>query len=265
DRHHRREDLLVVHLQLRPGLDHHGRLDHAAPDVAAEQALGPGGARLGQPRPDPLAVAGADQRAESGGLVERVADFERAHLGHEAVHELLEAGAWTKTRWTLMQLWPAYEYPPTTQRSAANARSASEWTITPALPPSSSVTRLRPARRFISQPTTGEPVNVSSLKRSSSTSAAASLLFIGSTLSAAAGQPASRMIPASVSAEIGVCEAGLSTTGQPAAIAGASLCATRFSGKLNGEIAAIGPIGKRRTRPWRPSPPGVASRCSSSS
>ena len=135
----------------------------------------------------------------------------------------------------------------------------------PALPPSSSVTRLRPARRFISQPTTGEPVKVSSLKRSSSTSAVASLLFIGSTLSAAAGQPASRMIPASVSAEIGVCEAGLSTTGQPAAIAGASLCATRFSGKLNGEIAAIGPIGKRRTMPWRPSPPGVASRCSSSS
>ena len=36
----------------------------------------------------------------------------------------------------------------------------------------------------------------------------------------------------------GVCEAGLSTTGQPAAIAGATLCATRLSGKLNGLIAA---------------------------
>src|SRR5205085_5125151 len=101
----------------------------------------------------------------------------------------------------------------------------------------------------MSQPTDGEPVKVSSLKRSSSTSGAASLLFSGSTLNASAGQPDSAMIAASLSAEIGVCEAGLSTTGQPAAIAGASLCATRLTGKLNGEIAAIGPIGKRRTMP----------------
>ena len=35
-------------------------------------------------------------------------------------------------------------------------------------------------------------------------------------------------------ADNGVWLAGFSTTGQPAAIAGASLWATRFSGKLNG-------------------------------
>ena len=43
---------------------------------------------------------------------------------------------------------------------------------------------------------------------------------------------------ASAIAESGVWRAGLSTTGQPAAIAGATLWATRLSGKLNGLIAA---------------------------
>ena len=38
----------------------------------------------------------------------------------------------------------------------------------------------------------------------------------------------------------------------PAAIAGASLCAARLSGKLNGLMAATGPIGKRRVMPMRP-------------
>ena len=41
----------------------------------------------------------------------------------------------------------------------------------------------------------------------------------------------------------GVWLAGLSTTGQPAAIAGATLWATRLSGKLNGLIAPTTPIG----------------------
>ena len=44
-------------------------------------------------------------------------------------------------------------------------------------------------------------------------------------------------------AESGVCVAGFRTTGHPAASAGASLCATRLSGKLNGLIPATGPIG----------------------
>ena len=37
--------------------------------------------------------------------------------------------------------------------------------------------------------------------------------------------------------------AGFSTTAQPAASAGAILCATRLSGKLNGVIAPTTPIG----------------------
>ena len=43
----------------------------------------------------------------------------------------------------------------------------------------------------------------------------------------------------------GVWPAGLRTTGSPAAMAGASLCATRFRGKLNGLIAPTTPIGTR--------------------
>ena len=43
----------------------------------------------------------------------------------------------------------------------------------------------------------------------------------------------------------GVDEAGFKITLLPAAIAGATLCATRFKGKLKGVIAAIMPIGTR--------------------
>ena len=60
---------------------------------------------------------------------------------------------------------------------------------------------------------------------------------------------------ASAIADSGVCDAGFSTTGQPAAIAGATLWATRLSGKLNGLIAPTTPIGhaqrERRACPRR--------------
>src|SRR6266545_2962058 len=46
---------------------------------------------------------------------------------------------------------------------------------------------------------------------------------------------------------------------KPAAIAGAILCATSSSGKLNGVMPAIGPSGTRRTCPSRPSVPGSQS------
>ena len=57
----------------------------------------------------------------------------------------------------------------------------------------------------------------------------------------------------------GVWLAGFSTTGQPAAIAGASLWATRLSGKLNGAIAPTTPMGTRRVKPSLPSPAASAS------
>ena len=116
-----------------------------------------------------------------------------------------------------------------------------------------------PARPFSRQPTAGLPVNVSSLKRSSSTSGAASAVVDGTTAIPSSGQPASSTICASFSALIGVWLAGRTTIGLPAASAGATLCATRLSGKLNGEMPAIGPSGTRRTWPVRPSVPGSQS------
>ena len=51
----------------------------------------------------------------------------------------------------------------------------------------------------------------------------------------------------------------MSTTALPPASAGATLCATRLSGKLNGEMAAITPRGSRIVQPKRFSPLGSAS------
>ena len=52
-----------------------------------------------------------------------------------------------------------------------------------------------------------------------------------------------------INAPIGVRLAGFNTHGQPAAIAGATLCAARFSGKLNGLMNEHAPIGTRLYRP----------------
>ena len=61
--------------------------------------------------------------------------------------------------------------------------------------------------------------------------------------------PSGRSVSAStspmISAPSGVLLAGLSTKGQPTAIAGAILCAARLSGKLNGLMKLQGPTGTR--------------------
>jgi hypothetical protein len=96
--------------------------------------------------------------------------------------------------------------------------------------------------------------------RSSSTSGEASLVVDGTTERASAGQPASSTIRASARDEAGVCEAGRTTIGFAAASAGATLCATSMSGKLNGVMPAIGPSGTRWTCATRCSVPGIQSR-----
>ena len=124
---------------------------------------------------------------------------------------------------------------------------ASSQTIAGVAFPSSSFTRLRCARSAIPQPTSPEPVNVISLTRSSSTSTSPiAAAEPETTFSQPGGRPASSSSSARNSAESGVVDAGFSTTGQPAASAGAILCATRFSGKLNGEIAPTIPIGSAK-------------------
>ena len=79
------------------------------------------------------------------------------------------------------------------------------------------------------------------------------------TFSHPGGSPASVSSSASRSAESGVCAAGFRTTAHPAASAGASLCATRLSGKLNGVIAPTTPSRRRRVKPSFPSPARVPS------
>ena len=163
-----------------------------------------------------------------------------------------------------MQLWPANPKPPAATRVRASPRSAVSSTITPALPPSSRITRFRPARAFMPQPTDEEPVKVSSLNRSSVTRRSPSARSMGSTDTAPGGTPASTSRRPSVRALSGVLVAGLSTMGFPAAMAGASLWAARLSGKLNGEIAATGPTGTRRVMAIRPWPWGARSMGSTS-
>src|SRR5690349_8336735 len=146
-----------------------------------------------------------------------------------------------------MQLWPANEKAFAASFVAARSRSASAATTTGVELPSSSRTRFFGARSAMPQPTPLEPVNVIIRTRSSSTrTSPISAEGPTSTVSQPAGRPASCSSSASSSAESGVALAGFSTTGQPAASAGASLCATRLQGKLKGEIAPITPTGRRR-------------------
>ena len=83
--------------------------------------------------------------------------------------------------------------------------------MTPALPPSSSTTFFLPARSFMRQPTDGEPVKVSSLKRSSSTIRSPSARVIGRMLTAPSGTPERSMISATASIVSGSLDGGLST------------------------------------------------------
>ena len=158
-----------------------------------------------------------------------------------------------------MQLWPAKEKAFAASFVAAMSRSASAATITGVELPSSSRTRFFAARSAMLQPTPLEPVNVIIRTRSSSTrTSPISLDGPTRTVSHPAGSPACCSSSASKSAESGVWLAGLSTTGHPAASAGASLCATRLHGKLKGEIAPTMPTGRRSVKAIFPSPASEA-------
>src|SRR5579862_620853 len=163
-------------------------------------------------------------------------------------------------RCTEMQLWPANAKAFAASFAAVASTSASAATTTGVELPSSSFTRFRGARSCKPQPTSPEPVKVISFTRSSSTrTSPISEARPTITLSQPAGRPASASSSARSRAESGVCDAGFSTTGHPAASAGASLCATRLHGKLNGEIAPTIPIGRRTVNASLPSPACAAS------
>ena len=102
--------------------------------------------------------------------------------------------------------------------------------------------------------------------RSSRAMPSATFELTGSTWYIPFGRSVSAKNSASRSEPIGVALAGFTTIGAPTASEGATLCATRFSGKLNGVIPRTGPIGKRRRMPTRePSACSVSRRISSSS
>ncbi len=113
------------------------------------------------------------------------------------------------------------------------------------LPPSSRVTRLvvAAAEAITSRPTWVEPVNDTFATPGCATSAAPARPSPVSTLSTPAGSPARSQIAARRSIVSGVCSAGLTTTVQPAASAGASLCAAVMIGKFHGRISAATPTG----------------------
>ena len=67
------------------------------------------------------------------------------------------------------------------------------------------------------------------------------------TLIAWGGRPASKRAVAIMQAVAGVSSAGLTTTEQPAASAGAIFCIGAQAGKFQGEKAATGPTGRRCT------------------
>ena len=67
--------------------------------------------------------------------------------------------------------------------------------------------------------------------------------MVVTTLNTPFGMPASSANRASASAQSGVSSAGFTTTGQPAASAGATLRVIMATGKFHGVIAATTPIG----------------------
>ena len=118
---------------------------------------------------------------------------------------------------------------------------------------------------LIARPTAVEPVNVMNRTRGSAVSARPTVSPGPlTTFRYPGGRPASRRITARASEDSGVSSAGFSTTALPAARAGPILCATVFSGALNGAIAATTPTGTRIVNARRCSLPGLAATGTSS-
>ena len=146
------------------------------------------------------------------------------------------------------QVWPALRYLEIIAPSTAESMSASSKTMKGALPPSSSdIFLIVGAHCFIRmRPTSVEPVKL----RWRTVSEAHSTPPISidesaspvTMLSTPAGRPARRASSAQASADSGVCSAGLMTTGQPAASAGATLRVIIATGKFHGVIAAHTPM-----------------------
>src|SRR5579871_6493250 len=135
-----------------------------------------------------------------------------------------------------------------TTASSARSRSASSNTITGFLPPSSKCTRFKVFApcAMIADPVALSPTNPMALIAGCSVSALpASSPMPCTVLSTPSGTPASFTSLASMSAVTGDHSAGLCTTVQPAASAGAIFHVESMNGVFHGVITPTGPIGTR--------------------
>ncbi len=151
------------------------------------------------------------------------------------------------------QVWPALRYLLAIAPSTAESMSASSNTMKGALPPSSSESFLTVGAlcAIRMRPTSVEPVKLMWRTVSLAQNTLPTAMLLGpsavSRFSTPAGMPARIASSAAASAVSGVSSAGLITTGQPAASAGATLRVIMASGKFHGVIAAQTPIGWRIT------------------
>ena len=136
--------------------------------------------------------------------------------------------------------------------ATAASTSASSKTRNGALPPSSMLTRCSWSAACLTSrfPMGVEPVKLTLRSRSSaiSVSLRPPESVVVTTFSTPAGRPASASRAASASIVSGVCEAGLITIVQPAAMAGPTLRVPIASGKFHGVMNRHGPTGFFRVR-----------------
>ena len=136
-----------------------------------------------------------------------------------------------------------------TAASSARSRSASANTMTGFLPPSSKWTRFRVGAPWamIAEPVALSPTKATALMSGCSVSALpASSPSPCTVLTTPSGKPASCMISTRREAVTGLHSAGLWTTVQPAASAGAIFQVDSMKGVFHGVITPTGPIGWRR-------------------
>ena len=136
--------------------------------------------------------------------------------------------------------------------SSARSRSASSNTITGFLPPSSKCTRFRVGApcAMISEPVLLSPTKPTALISGCSVSALpASSPMPCTMLTTPAGRPCLRMTPSMIwlssVADSGLHSAGLCTTVQPAASAGAIFHVDSMNGVFHGVMMPTGPMGWR--------------------
>src|SRR5450830_913245 len=235
-RHHRAEGLFAGAFHVRLGVgEHGGGVVGGARGVGAPQAL----------------AAGAYQRALGHGILHMSLDFCHGTF--------VDHGADLRTRLRQTQVWPPLRNLATISPSTAASRSASSNTMKGALPPSSSESFLSVLAdsRARWRPTGVLPVKLilrtrSSASHTSTTSGVRSREAV-TRFSTPAGRPASWASLARARAVSGVSSAGLATTVQPAARAGAILRAIMAAGKFQGVITATTPTGSRTAsrRLWR--------------